>query len=134
MNDHAGPSRELKDWLITTWSEAHDGNHPSWADNKAAWILAARVHKQLGEPEVRRRWLLFLRESPKDWTGWSGHRFTVFVSQIDRWVPHGSPRPATKYQPDATLLRGCIQKARARGDERAARGYERELRILEGDD
>ena len=77
-----GPSRALKDWLVTTWSDAHEGAKPSWVNG--AWVQLARLHKLHGEVGIRARWPVYLTET-KDF--YAGHPLGKFCSDFDRYAP-----------------------------------------------
>lgn len=86
--------RALTDWLISTWQESeHETRTPCWG--KGDYTQLARRVKELGEPEVRRRWTIFLAD-PGDF--FRGHGLRLFCSQIDRWHleagAHTGPVPA----------------------------------------
>lgn len=87
----SGPPRSLRDWLVATWSEAHEGKKPAW--NSKHWIQHAKLYALQGETEIRQRWPRFLADPDPFF---AGHPLAVFCSQFDRWIeeaPRGKGAP-----------------------------------------
>jgi hypothetical protein len=105
----AGPSRNLKDWIVAQWTEAH-ARPPGWAASPHSWIRLAELHRLIGEDEIRSRWTAYLEDDSRPWS--TAHLMTTFVSVSDMYAASLRPQTAAEYWEDRRLK---VIEARKKG-------------------
>ena len=103
-------SRRLRSEILACWSGAYQGQTPGWASNRGSWVSLAALTRKYDDPEILRRWTLYLRE-PGDF--FKGHPLTKFCQQFDRWAS----RPVPVLNPTKSFKTERAEKiAKLRGD------------------